>query len=148
MACEAARHGLSVRIVDVAAQGSDKSKALVLWSRTMEIFARADQKLTEDALACGHRVHGSSMYADGTRIVHVALDELPSPFPFALMVPQCDTERLLAESLTRRGITVERRVQLTTFVQDAEGVTATLRHADGREETVRTSHRMIRNTCA
>jgi 2-polyprenyl-6-methoxyphenol hydroxylase-like FAD-dependent oxidoreductase len=33
LACELARYGIAVRIVDKAAQRTDKSKALVLWSR-------------------------------------------------------------------------------------------------------------------
>ena len=41
MAVELARYGLSVRIVDKAAERTDKSKALVLWSRTLELLDRA-----------------------------------------------------------------------------------------------------------
>jgi 2-polyprenyl-6-methoxyphenol hydroxylase-like FAD-dependent oxidoreductase len=40
MAVELARFGLSVRIVDKAAQPTDKSKALVLWSRTLAGWSR------------------------------------------------------------------------------------------------------------
>jgi 2-polyprenyl-6-methoxyphenol hydroxylase-like FAD-dependent oxidoreductase len=40
MAVELARYGVSVRIVEKAAQRTDKSKALVLWSRTLEMFDR------------------------------------------------------------------------------------------------------------
>ncbi|TAM03622.1 MAG: FAD-binding protein, partial [Pusillimonas sp.] len=41
MAAELARYGVSVRIVDKAATRTDKSKALVLWSRTLELLERA-----------------------------------------------------------------------------------------------------------
>ena len=37
MAAELARYGVSVRIVDKAAQRTDKSKALVVWSRTLNV---------------------------------------------------------------------------------------------------------------
>ncbi|MDB5671479.1 MAG: pcpB, partial [Alphaproteobacteria bacterium] len=40
MAAELARYGVSVRIVDKAPQRTDKSKALVLWSRTLELLER------------------------------------------------------------------------------------------------------------
>ena len=40
MAAELARYGVSVRIVDEAAQRTDKSKAIVLWSRTLELLDR------------------------------------------------------------------------------------------------------------
>jgi threonine dehydrogenase-like Zn-dependent dehydrogenase len=41
MAAELARYGIAVRIVDKAAERTDKSKALVLWSRTLELLDRA-----------------------------------------------------------------------------------------------------------
>ncbi len=40
MASELARYGVSVRIVDKAPQRTDKSKALVVWSRTLELMDR------------------------------------------------------------------------------------------------------------
>ncbi len=40
MASELVRYGVPVRIVEKAAQRTDKSKALVLWSRTLELLDR------------------------------------------------------------------------------------------------------------
>jgi hypothetical protein len=40
LAIELARFGIPVRIVDKAAQRTDKSKALVLWSRILELLDR------------------------------------------------------------------------------------------------------------
>ena len=40
VASELARYGVSVRIVDKAPERTDKSKALVLWSRTLELLDR------------------------------------------------------------------------------------------------------------
>src|SRR3984885_1539479 len=40
MACELARYGLSVRIVDKNSQRTDKSKAIVVWARTLEVLDR------------------------------------------------------------------------------------------------------------
>src|SRR4029079_5490851 len=42
LANELVRHGVAVRIVDKAAARTDKSKALVLWSRSLELIARRD----------------------------------------------------------------------------------------------------------
>ena len=39
-ASELARYGIPVRIVDKAPQRTDKSKALVVWSRTLELLDR------------------------------------------------------------------------------------------------------------
>ena len=40
MACELTRFSVPVRIVDKAAARTDKSKALVIWSRTLELLDR------------------------------------------------------------------------------------------------------------
>jgi 2-polyprenyl-6-methoxyphenol hydroxylase-like FAD-dependent oxidoreductase len=66
----------------------------------------------------------------------VDIDAVHSPYPFALMLPQSDTERLLDERLGGFGVRVERGVELTTFTRTDEGIDAVLRHADGHEEAV------------
>jgi 2-polyprenyl-6-methoxyphenol hydroxylase-like FAD-dependent oxidoreductase len=44
MASELARYGVPIRIIDKAAHRTDRSKALVIWSRTLELLDRvADQ---------------------------------------------------------------------------------------------------------
>jgi 2-polyprenyl-6-methoxyphenol hydroxylase-like FAD-dependent oxidoreductase len=40
LAMELTRYGVSVRVVDKAPARTDKSKALVLWSRTLELLER------------------------------------------------------------------------------------------------------------
>jgi 2-polyprenyl-6-methoxyphenol hydroxylase-like FAD-dependent oxidoreductase len=52
------------------------------------------------------------------------------------MLPQSETERLLEENLAAQGISVERQVELASFVNGEDGVRAVLRHPDGREESV------------
>ena len=42
MASELARYGLSTRIVDKNDARTDKSKALVLWARTLELLDRME----------------------------------------------------------------------------------------------------------
>jgi 2-polyprenyl-6-methoxyphenol hydroxylase-like FAD-dependent oxidoreductase len=42
MAIELARYGVGVRLIDKEAQRTDKSKALVIWSRSLELLERRD----------------------------------------------------------------------------------------------------------
>jgi 2-polyprenyl-6-methoxyphenol hydroxylase-like FAD-dependent oxidoreductase len=42
MAADLARYGVSVRLVEKSPERTDKSKALVLWSRTLELMDRMD----------------------------------------------------------------------------------------------------------
>lgn len=136
MASELARHGAPCRVIDRSPHATTESRAVGIHARTLEVFD--DLGVAEAFLAAGLKVHGLNLYGDGRRLVHLSLDELHSPYPFVLDLPQSDTERLLAEHLARFGVRVEREVELTAMEQDAGGVSATLRRADGNEEQVRT----------
>ncbi len=127
--------GVSWRCVEKVARPTDKSKALVVWARTMELLDPLG--LAETFVATGLKISGGSIYADYKRVVHFGLTGSESPFGFPLMIPQSETERLLTENLARQGKQVEREVELVTFRELEDCVEATLRHADGREETVR-----------
>ena len=56
MAAELARYGVPVRIVDKAARRTDKSKALVLWSRTLELLDRGGSGGSAPFVAAGFKV--------------------------------------------------------------------------------------------
>jgi 2-polyprenyl-6-methoxyphenol hydroxylase-like FAD-dependent oxidoreductase len=132
MASELARYGVAVRIVDKAAQRTDKSKALVLWSRSLELLDRGGG--SESFINAGFKVGAVNIIAGDKTIGHVDMEGVQSPYPFALMLPQSETERLLEERLQGLGVTVERQVELIRFTSSDDGVDVVLRHADGREE--------------
>lgn len=133
MAAELARYGVAVRIVDSAAARTDKSKALVLWSRSLELIDRMG--CGEAFVAAGLKATAANIIAGGKRVAHVQLDSVPTPHPYGLMLPQSETERLMEAHLNTLSVQAERQVTLTGFSQAGDAVTATLRHADGREET-------------
>jgi len=66
------------------------------------------------------------------------MEGVETPYPFGLMLPQSETERLLEERLHGLGVDVERRVELASFQSHADGVESVLRHPDGHEEAVST----------
>ncbi len=135
MAAELARYGVTVRIIDKNAERTDKSKALVVWSRTLELIDRMG--CTASFISAGFKATAANIIAGSKRVAHIRLDTVETPHPFALMLPQNETERLMEEHLNSLGVAVERRVELTKFTPDADGITATLLHPDGREETLR-----------
>ncbi|MEA2803518.1 MAG: hypothetical protein QOE49_3613 [Rhodospirillaceae bacterium] len=134
MANELTRYGISVRIVDKTAERTDKSKALVLWSRTLELFAHAGY--VEPFLAAGMQAHGAQMSNGKDVIARINLDDIESIYPYALMIPQSDTERVLEEQLAKRGVKVERTVGLESFTDQGNQVQAVLRKASGESETL------------
>ncbi len=135
MAAALERQGVSWRLVEKVARPTDKSKALVVWARTLELLDPLG--LAEVFVATGRKIRGGSIYADHRRLVHFELTGTESPFGFPLMIPQSETERLLTESLARQGKQVEREVELVTFRETGDCVEATLRLANGREEMAR-----------
>src|SRR5262249_25513939 len=105
-ALELIRHGLKCRIIDCAPKPTDKSKALVIWGRTLELFDKAG--LAQDFITAGMWAKGASIYGNGKRRVHVCIADhkTNTAFPLPLMIPQNETERVLNENLQRRGVTV------------------------------------------
>jgi 2-polyprenyl-6-methoxyphenol hydroxylase-like FAD-dependent oxidoreductase len=134
LAGELGRYGLRVRIVDKASHPSDKSKALVVWSRTLELMARLG--CTQAFLARGLKATGARITAGKNEIGHVTLDKIPTPYPYALVIPQSETERLLEKHLASFALKVEREVEWLQFSNSANGVISKVRHANGREESI------------
>ena len=126
------RQGVAVRIVDQAAARTEQSKALVIWPRTLELLDI--QGCAQDFVAAGVRVGAARILAEGRERVHVHFGLARSAYPYALMIPQSRTETLLEQLLAAAGVAVERQVELLSFNDDGQGVSAQLRHADGRVE--------------
>src|SRR6202789_367589 len=154
LACELTRYKVPVRIIDKAPKRTDKSKALVLWSRTLELLDRGDSGAAPFVEA-GFKVHGVDIVSADRRVVgHVKMDSVPSPYNYALMLPQSDTERLLEERLQRLGVSVERSTEATALEIGADGVEATLRRVNDQEEKVHAdwlggcdgAHSIVRHT--
>src|ERR1700741_2121146 len=128
MASELARYGVSVRIVDKNAERTDKSKTLVRWPRTLELIDRMG--CTDRFIQAGLKAESVNLLSGHQEIAHVEMTHVESPYNFALMIPQSDTERLLEEHLATFGIKAERLVELKQFQSTAGGVSCTLLHSD------------------
>ncbi|MEE2681099.1 MAG: FAD-dependent monooxygenase [Planctomycetota bacterium] len=130
--------GVPVRIVGRDAGCSTLSKALVVWSRTIEDLAGVidPQRL----LAAGVEMHGMSMHHGGRDLASLKFADLPacSRFPAGILIPQFETEKLLVDQLRECGIEVEWETELVSFTQDDAAVEARLRHPDGSETTCTT----------
>jgi 2-polyprenyl-6-methoxyphenol hydroxylase-like FAD-dependent oxidoreductase len=134
MAAHLHHHGLPCRIIDRAPAPSDKSKALVVWGRSLEMLD--DLGIAENFLRAGTFLNASRLHGGSRQLVRITFALEGTEYPRPLMLAQSETERLLAEHLRRVGIEVERCVELTAFTDHGDHVIATLRRADGREEQV------------
>src|SRR5262245_26861696 len=139
MAAELNRHGVSCRIVDKNDGPTHDSRAASIQARTLEILDSI--RLADEFLHAGNICHAAATYTSDHKVIkYLTFDELDSAFPFILQLPQSRTERLLAGYLARLGTAVERGVELVGFEQDENGVRATLRSRDGRQEAANVAY--------
>ena len=135
LAIELTRFGVPVRIIDKSAMRTDKSKALVLWSRTLELFEGSG--LARTFVAAGNKVHSAQTMSGGKLIATVDLSLVnDTNYPFALMIPQSETERILEEHLAALGVTVERNTEIMGFSDSAGSISATIKSGRWRSKSV------------
>lgn len=133
LAAELARLGVSVLAIDAQAAGANTSRAAVVHARTLE---------TLEPLAVAKRLHAGGIEVptftvrDRDRVL-AALDfsGLDTRYPYALMISQADTERILLERLRELGGAVLRPRTLVALRQDEQHVFAGL--DDGSEVRAR-----------
>lgn len=133
MACELYRHGIPCRVVDKNKGPSGESRAIAVQARTLEVFEGVG--IINEILAKGRRIHQANLYHDSKRLARLLFDELDSPYPYILSIPQCELESLLLDRLSRFGGEIEWQKNLICLKQDEKEVTATLQ-CQGHEETV------------
>jgi 2-polyprenyl-6-methoxyphenol hydroxylase-like FAD-dependent oxidoreductase len=127
--------GIQVRIIDKVDQPGTTSRAVALTARTLEFYKQVD--LADTIIAAGRKVPGANFWTRGKRSAHLLLERLGegrTPFPFVLIYPQDEHERLLTERLAALGVHVERPTELVAIAERNAGIRATLRSHDGSEE--------------
>src|SRR5499425_1359582 len=98
------RLGVRVRIIDKTAESGTTSRALAVQARTLELydqlgFADVVVKRSRAALA-------ANLWVTGKRRAHLAFADLGagiSPYPYPVIYPQDEHERLLIERLAKFG---------------------------------------------
>jgi 2-polyprenyl-6-methoxyphenol hydroxylase-like FAD-dependent oxidoreductase len=132
-----AQRDVSCLIIDQQPAGANTSRACVVHARTLE--ALEPLGVVPDLLRRGLKVPIFRIRDRDGVLVTVDFRHLPSPYAYALMLPQCDTEAALLDRLAALGQSVLRPCSLTTIQSDADGATVTLRGPDS-ERVVRTRY--------
>jgi 2-polyprenyl-6-methoxyphenol hydroxylase-like FAD-dependent oxidoreductase len=133
-ALELTRFGIPVRLVDQYTAPSYTSRALAVHSRTVELMQQ--RGMADVMLQLGNRGFSARLHDGQTQLGSIDLHAIDSRFDFVLLLSQSETERILRERLAQGGVEVERATQMVAFSQEADGVRATLRQADGTLEEV------------
>ena len=129
------RLGVRVRIVDKAAEPGTTSRALAVQARTLELYRPLG--LASTVGERGVRVVAVNFWAGKARVARAIFGDGGvglSPFPYAIIFPQDEHERLLIERLREAGVSVERRVELVGVEDAGDRARARLRGAEGGEE--------------
>jgi 2-polyprenyl-6-methoxyphenol hydroxylase-like FAD-dependent oxidoreductase len=104
-------------------------------ARTLELYRQLG--LAEPVVERGRRALAVNLWVAGKTSAHIVFGELAaniSPFPYALIFPQDQHERLLIARLAALSVEVERDTQLLDF-EEADGhIRAQLRRADASTE--------------
>jgi 2-polyprenyl-6-methoxyphenol hydroxylase-like FAD-dependent oxidoreductase len=144
LACDLARRGVKYRIVEMNLEPPDHrsgSRGKGIQPRTLEVY---DDLGIIDAIHAAGGPYHPAMAWDGPKQLGPAKfhrierrEPTPAvPYPSMWMLPQPRALELLRTRLKDFGGQVEFGVKLAGFSQDADSVTASLEHADGRVETV------------
>ncbi|HEX6471060.1 MAG TPA: FAD-dependent monooxygenase [Streptosporangiaceae bacterium] len=124
LAGDLARAGVAVTVLERRAGTSNLTRAFAVHARTLEeLDARG---VADELLRTGRRV--SSLQAFGR--LRIDLSRLPSRFPYVLVTPQYETERVLERRAKELGARIVHGAELTSLRQDGDGVTAAVRVAD------------------
>jgi 2-polyprenyl-6-methoxyphenol hydroxylase-like FAD-dependent oxidoreductase len=131
-----ARLGVRARIIDKTAEPGTTSRALAVQARTLEFYRQIG--IADDVVERGRRVVAANLWVAGKYAAHVTLGAMGqgiSPYPYALVYPQDEHERMLVAHLAEAGVEVERGTELTEFEDRGDRVLAHLKKPDGSEET-------------
>nr|WP_240152116.1 FAD-dependent monooxygenase [Streptomyces mobaraensis] len=117
--------GVRTVVLERTLERGGQSRALNLQPRTAEVLDLRGwlEPIAEQALTTLPRGHFAGIPLD--------YSVFDTRFPYQVGIPQARVERFLEDRLAAYGVPVLRGHELTGFVQDADGVTATVAGPDG-----------------
>ena len=124
--------GARLRIVDQTAEPGTTSRALAVQARTLELYHQIG--LADAVVAGGRKMAAINLWAAGKQVAHAVFGDMGvgiSPFPYAVIFPQDEHERLLIDRLAQAGVEVERETELVAFEEASDRVRARFKRANG-----------------
>jgi 6-methylpretetramide 4-monooxygenase / 4-hydroxy-6-methylpretetramide 12a-monooxygenase len=137
-ACELARHGVGVRLVERETQRHRQARATAIQPGTLEILDSVG--LLPPFLEAAEHVRCTRLYrTDLSEISSASFEGIDCRCGFLCSLPQYETERILEAHLKTLGGSVERGVMVKKLELDGNGVLAELAHGVDGIETVHPS---------
>jgi 2-polyprenyl-6-methoxyphenol hydroxylase-like FAD-dependent oxidoreductase len=129
VAGELRRFGIDCQVLEARTRRKEGSRALTLHARTLELLNL--RGVIPEFVARGRVVGEISLVTGSNRAVRLRLDELDSPFPFVLVLPQAETEAILERHLGELGGVLRLGERVTGVEPQPDRVVATISGADG-----------------
>ncbi|MES3036593.1 MAG: FAD-dependent monooxygenase [Bdellovibrionota bacterium] len=136
-----AKQGIRIRVIDKAKEAGTTSRAVVVHARTLEFYQQLG--MADEILKRGLKSESFNLWVEGKQVASIPVTDMGtglSPFPYVLIFPQDEHEKLLIDLLEKNGITVERETELTEFTEKQNVISAKVKTADGKEEIIRTEY--------
>jgi 2-polyprenyl-6-methoxyphenol hydroxylase-like FAD-dependent oxidoreductase len=135
LAGDLAESGVRVTVLERrSAEESNLTRAFAVHARTLEeLDARG---VADELISTGQRLAQFRLFGS----VRVNLAGLPSRFPYVLITPQYQTERVLRRRAEAAGAHIERGYEVVALRQDATGVEVDVRDGDGVLSTRRATY--------
>lgn len=127
--------GVKCRIIDKNPRPTDKSKALVVWPRSLETLDTLG--LADTFIKSGFPVRDSIIHAGKKIIAQIHFNQKETAFPLPLMIPQSETERLLNDYLKSVDLPVERELTWLKSTCQQDIMNSLVLSADGKEHHIR-----------
>ncbi|MFA5959890.1 MAG: FAD-dependent monooxygenase [Tatlockia sp.] len=121
---ELARHGLSLAIVEQKSTLSDKSKALGIHIRTLDVLA--DCGFLEEVLQQGQKIDGLIFKSFEKELINASFADITANYPYLIALPQDKTEKILVQGLQKKGFEVQWNTELLRIEQNTNTVKATV----------------------
>jgi 2-polyprenyl-6-methoxyphenol hydroxylase-like FAD-dependent oxidoreductase len=133
LAGDLATAGIAVTVFERRTGGSGLTRAFGVHARTLELFdARG---LADDLIATGAPIRQLKLFDR----IRLDLSTLPTRFPYLLITPQYNVERLLRERAVTAGATIVNGAELVGLRQDTDGVSLDVR-VERQTTTVRADY--------
>jgi len=116
--------GVRALVVDRLAEGANTSRAAVIHARTLEVLEPLG--VVSALLARGLKAERFTIRDRDHVLMPIGFAQLPTRYPYTLMLSQAETESVLHARLQELGGGVLRPRTLSGLTQDATGATATL----------------------
>jgi 2-polyprenyl-6-methoxyphenol hydroxylase-like FAD-dependent oxidoreductase len=143
-----AKKGVRIRIIDKTSEPGTTSRALGVQARSMEYYDQMG--IADDVLRRSRKIPAANLWVAGKKRGRLDIADMGkgmSPYPWPLIYPQDEHEKMLIGHLAKLGVEVERNTELLDFEEKNDRIVARLTRdsceakyiagCDGAHSTVR-----------